>query len=99
MMKYQISPKARGDLVGIMNYTVANWGEEQGSKYLRTIYQTFDKIACGDIVYKQVFEDNKNINIVRCEHHYIFFVLKTKPIIFAVLHKKMDFINTLKTRL
>ncbi len=98
-MKYQISPKARQDLVEIMNYTVANWGEAQGSSYLNAIYQTFDKIAGGNISYKRIFEGNKKINIVRCQHHYIFFVLNTNPIIFAILHEKMDFISALKKRI
>jgi len=37
--------------------------------------------------------------IHRCAHHYIVWLDEDRPIIIAILHKRMDFVRRLKDRL
>lgn len=98
-MRYELSAEAIKDIREIWNYTVDKWGEKQANNYIKNIFECFEEIAAGDIIYKKFFIDDKEVKSVRCEHHYIFFLIKKKPIITRVLHEKMDFISVLNKRL
>jgi toxin ParE1/3/4 len=37
MPNYRLTPAAKSDLLGIWNYTVETWGENQAEKYLLDI--------------------------------------------------------------
>ncbi|MEK6746605.1 MAG: type II toxin-antitoxin system RelE/ParE family toxin [Pseudomonadota bacterium] len=98
-MRYELSPDAIKDIREIWNYTVDKWGEKQANNYIKNIFECFEEIIARDVVYKKLFIDDKEIKLVRHEHHYIFFIVKKDPIIVRVLHKKMDFISALNKRL
>lgn len=98
MVKYRLLSDAKKDLREIWNYTVDKWGEQQGVDYLKIIEDCFEDISGNAIFYKQ-FSPNSEIKYTRCEHHYVIFLLESKPIILAILHEKMDLLSVLKKRL
>ncbi len=98
-MRYELSKEAIKDIREIWNYTVDKWGEKQANNYVEEIFECFEAIVDGDIIYKKIFIGNKEIKTIKCARHYIFFVLKKKPIITRILHEKMDFISALNKRL
>jgi toxin ParE1/3/4 len=45
MASYKISEAAKIDLIGIHQYGVINFGEDQADKYYNAFFEQFDKIA------------------------------------------------------
>jgi toxin ParE1/3/4 len=39
------------------------------------------------------------VHIHRCEHHFIVWLVGSRPVIVAILHERMDFMQRLKARL
>lgn len=83
---------------GIWQYTTDTWGLDQAETY-------FDKIeACCDAVgdkrarSKTLSGLPDGVRIHRCEHHYIIWLNADRPIIIAILHERMDFLQRLKDR-
>src|SRR2546429_1743243 len=99
MMGYKLTEQAKEDLIEIWNYSADMWGEVQADRYLRKLESGFERIARGELVSKRPLPTFENVRSVRCEHHYVFFLSSSPPIILAVLHEKMDFISRLKNRL
>jgi toxin ParE1/3/4 len=98
-MSYQKAALVDADLIGIWTYTANNFGEIQADKYLRLLEKGFQKIGKGDTEGKQPLPKSPDVRVIRCEHHYIFFLKRTPPLILAVLHERMDLIARLKNRL
>lgn len=101
MRPYELTRDAEADLVGIARYTIEEWGEAQAKSYLGKIGQCFKNIATNKITSRTFSEKFPDARVVRCEHHYIFYLYPEgkKPIIFAVLHERMDMLARLKNRL
>jgi plasmid stabilization system protein ParE len=90
------------DLSDIASYTAETWGHEQALRYAELLDGRFKEIAKGKIFSKAAFSKYPNVRVCRCEHHYIFFVRpqeSVKPVILAVLHKRMNLLARLKERL
>ena len=98
-MKYEITLPAENDLIEIFGYTVEKWGSRQAKNYVSKIVSSLEQIADGKLFCRRAFSKNEEIKLVLCEYHYIFFLTGKKPIIFAVLHEKMDFVAVLNKRL
>ena len=45
MADFTLRPKAISDLEGIWDYTAQTWSEAQAERYIRTLNQTFAKLA------------------------------------------------------
>lgn len=101
MRPYELTKDAEADLEAIARYTIEEWGETQAESYLRKISQCFKKIAREKIVSRTFSEKFPDARVVRCEHHYIFYIFPEgeKPIVFAVLHERRDMLARLKDRL
>ena len=101
MRFYGITQDAEADLEGIARYTIEEWGEAQAKSYLGKISQCFKNIAKNKVGSRTFSEKFPDARVVRCEHHYIFYLYPEggKPVIFAVLHERIDMLTRLKNRL
>jgi len=101
MPPYELTKEATSDLEGIFRYTINQWGEKQARIYSEKLGLCFRKIANEEIVSRTFLETYPEALVTRCEHHYIFYVQEkgNRPIIFAILHKRMDLLVHLQHRL
>ncbi len=101
MLLYELTRDAEADLKAIARYTIEQWGEAQAKSYLGKISQCFRNIANNKVTSRTFSEKFPEARVVRCEHHYIFHLAPEgkPPIIFAVLHERMDMLTRLKDRL
>ena len=99
MQSYDLTLAAEEDLRDIWRYTYETWGFEQAETYFdrieacceavgdrRTRAKTFDRLPDG-------------VPIHRCERHYIVWLEEDRPVVIAILHERMDFVQRLKDRL
>ena len=96
MKRYTLTSGAEKDLIAIWNYTFDTWGESQADHYIEKIEASFANIAKRDSVFNRPLPSYPGVRSVHCEHHYIFFLNTDKPVIFAILHEKMDLLLRLK---
>ena len=101
MRPYELTRDAEADLEAVSRYTIEEWGEVQAESYLAKISQCFKNIAKNKVIARTFSEKFPEACVVRCEHHYVFYLYpeEEKPIIFAVLHERMDMLARLKDRL
>ena len=100
MPSYELTPDADADLEDITRYTILEWSSEQASVYLDKLHLCFQQIASRKAIGKSFSKKFPHLLVTRCEHHYVFYLhpKKTKPVIIAVLHERMDMVNRLKER-
>ncbi len=99
MRNYELSPTAKVDIREITHYTLDTWGKEQNDKYTVLLEDCFEKIGIGNVTPRRFTEALPEVLLVRCEHHYIFYLQpkSNEPvIIFAILHKNMNLIKRIK---
>jgi len=101
MAEYSLEDEAEHDLLEIGRYTTRTWGLEQAVRYLSALDDHFSSIAHSDALEKAVFEHRDDFRVLRCQHHYVFFVWEDEQsaIILAVLHENMDLIARFRERL
>jgi plasmid stabilization system protein ParE len=101
MQPYDLTPATEQDLKDIARYTVKQWGKKQALHYAALFETHFLKIVDKTCVSRAFSKRLPQIQVTRCEHHYIFFLrLEGKrPCIIAVLHERMDIVAKLKNRL
>lgn len=101
MQAYQLTSSAQEDLKEIARYTRVNWGKKQSLHYASLLESKFNQIVSKSTYSRTFSERYPQIQVSRCEHHYIFYVYsQNNPVrILAVLHERMDFIAQLKNRL
>ena len=100
MLSYELTPDADADLEDIACYTTLEWGPEQATLYIDKLHQGFHKISTKQFMRKTFYKRLPQVFVTRCEHHYVFYLhaKKAKPVIIAVLHKRMDMLTRLKER-
>ncbi len=102
MSGYELTTLAEEDMKDIARYTIDTWGIEQAKRYETLLPKRFQEIG-KDIITPRIFlKSRPDLLFTHCEHHYIFYWQpndKTKPIILAVLHERMDLMQRLKARL
>lgn len=100
MLPYELTPDVDADLEEIARYTILEWSSEQASVYLDKLHICFQQIAAKKVHSKAFSKQFPHLFATRCEHHYVFYLRpqKTKPVIIAVLHERMDMVNHLKER-
>ena len=99
MNNYDLTLAAEEDLRSIWDYTFGRWGIDQADTYLDQIE------ACCAAISERSARERANdtlpedIRVLRCEHHYIFWITGDRPIVIAILHERMDLVNRLTDRL
>ena len=98
---YVLLPAAETDLRAIIRYTRDQWGTSQARIYLRRLEQAMDRIAAGQLPFKDISALYPHLRTVRCEHHYIFCLPRDgePALIVAILHERMDLMARLGDRL
>ena len=98
---YELTPEAKQDIRGIWLYTAEQWSERQADRYTGRLEACFRRIARRRAQAKSFSERYPQVQVTRCEHHYVFFLHPEgqKPLIIAVLHERMDMLTRLGERL
>jgi toxin ParE1/3/4 len=101
MSLYQISDAAEEDWHNIVNYTLTQHGETQTRKYMAALEKGIEKMAAGELPYKNLDDVYPVLRSKKCEHHYIFGVMRTHApmLVVAILHERMDLMVQLQSRL
>ncbi|MBW4985285.1 type II toxin-antitoxin system RelE/ParE family toxin [Mameliella sp. CS4] len=99
MAGYGLTLGAEEDLRAIWSYTFETWGADQADRYLSQIESCCDAIGTRRARSKAFDQLPDDVRILRCEHHYVVWLVASQPIIIAVLHERMDFVQRLKDRL
>jgi plasmid stabilization system protein ParE len=92
---------AEDDIKDIARYTLKQWGKKQSLQYAALLEESFLDIVGGTSLSRAFSEHYPQIQVTRCEHHYIFYthLEGQRPCIIAVLHERMDRVAKLKNRL
>lgn len=98
MRGFDLTQAAEEDLTGIWLHTHATWGLDQADNYFDLIVACCEAIGRGTALSKIVDGLTSGIRVHRCEQHYIFFIDNTRPVVLAILHGRMDFLERLKER-
>ena len=101
MSDYVLADGAEEDLEKIADYTISRWGVDQVRRYGTTLTKHFEALAAGDVRSKGVFDHWPELQVSRCQHHYVFSLRRAPaPIaILAVFHENMDLPARLRERL
>lgn len=100
MAEYELDSSAEKDLEDIARYTRKQWGKKQNTVYRRKLVNCFIEIAEKKVRLRSLKGTNNDLCFVHCEHHYIFYLRSTTPVVIvAVLHERMDLVNQIKERL
>ena len=99
MKGYDLTLAAEEDLRNIWDYTFGEWGFDQADTYLGQIQTCCEAIGDGSAREKVNDALPEDVRVLRCEHHYIFWIVGNRPIIIAILHERMDLVNRLADRL
>ena len=99
MPTYDITLAAETDLRGIWRYTYDTWGFDQAEKYFDQIEACCKAVGDRQARSKALDGLQDGVNVYRCGHHVIVWLVGNRPIIIAILHERMDFMQRLKGRL
>tara|TARA_R110002126_G_scaffold5414_7_gene28630 strand:- start:2399 stop:2734 length:336 start_codon:yes stop_codon:yes gene_type:complete len=101
MPDYILADGEEVDLEKVAEYTIDRWGVEQARKYGSILARHFDALAGQDVRTKPPFEHWPELQVSRCQHHYVFSLRRDPaPIaILAVFHENMDLPSRLQERL
>ena len=86
-------------MTGIWLYTHDVWGFDQAEKYYDLIVSCCEAVGNRKTRTRAIEGLSDDVRVHHCEQHYIFFLQKERPVIFAILHGRMDFIRQLQGRL
>ncbi|MCW1883478.1 type II toxin-antitoxin system RelE/ParE family toxin [Luteolibacter flavescens] len=94
MAAYFLSPLAVADLEGILEYTLANWGEEQFDRYRKAMTLALESLARTPLARGSKARDDlmQGCRFFRVEHHYIVYRSSPHGIeVGRILHERMNF--------
>lgn len=92
MSQVVLSPKAKSDLSGIWDYTLAEWGIDQAEKYVRDLWEAMQQQACDSSNSIDISDVRNGYKKVISGSHVIFFKLTGDGIdVVRILHQRMDF--------
>lgn len=97
-MSYNISSKARLDLISIWEFTKENWSVQQADRYYQIIVSKFLDISSRPELGKNYDDLRSGYRAVTVKSHIVFYrVSKENSIeIFRVLHQRLDYKNRMK---
>lgn len=91
---------AKVDLQDIWRYTFNTWGKSQAEIYLAAIEFACHQLVKSPLIGRPMPDLGVNVRVYRCQHHYIFYMIKQEVVIFlAFVHEKRDFLQQVITRL
>jgi toxin ParE1/3/4 len=94
--KYTLSPRARGDLEEIWEYTVGRWGRTQAETYMRTIQEAIESVAIAPRRGRNCDEIRPGYFKFAVGSHIVFYRLTKSAVdVVRILHQRMDFIRHL----
>lgn len=98
---YVLTEAAETGLRGIIRYTSAQWGDEQARLYASKLSRGFERLASGGAAIRGVDNLFAGLQMLRCEHHYIFGLprVDAPTLIVAIFHERMDAIARVAHRL
>ncbi|MBP0617805.1 type II toxin-antitoxin system RelE/ParE family toxin [Jiella mangrovi] len=99
MPSYDLTLAAEADLRGIWRYTFETWGLDQAETYFDRIEACCEAVGDKRARSKTLCGLPEGVRLHRCEHHYLVFLDEDRPVIIAILHERMDFMQRLKDRL
>ena len=99
MQTYVLTFAAEEDLRGIWSDTYDKWGFDQAEIYFNQIEACCEAIGGGRVRSKTIDQLPSDVRIHRCKHHYIVWLVASRPSIIAILHERMDFMQRLKGRM
>ena len=101
MSDYVLADGAEEDLKKIADYTITRWGVNQARRYGTTLTSHFEALAAEVVKTKSVFVHWPELQVSRCQHHYVFSLQRapTPIAILAVFHENMDLPARLRERL
>ncbi len=96
-MKYQLSAKARVDLIRIWEYTAAKWSLDQADSYYQDIVAKFLVICTNPNIGKSYDELRSGYRGLPVQSHIIFYRYQDQSTIeiIRILHQRMDYLNKL----
>lgn len=94
MSDYVLSPEAILDLQNIYDFTVGEWGETQGEKYLNEIYAVFERLVHNAGIGRLRADLGDGLRSIPTGAHLIFFQpLQSDVAIIRVLHGARDVVG------
>ena len=95
-MRYEITKKARNELIGIWEYTLQNWSHQQADKYYQILIEKIEEIAKRPHIGRNYDRVEIGLKGVAVKSHIIFYQIKDNTVeIVRVLHQRMDLENRL----
>lgn len=94
MGSYIISERAKKDIIGIWDYTVREWSEEQAERYFNSLLDTCERIASSPENSGRDYEYVcPHLRGISCGRHIIFFrfISRNKVRIIRIMYERMDF--------
>ena len=91
-----------GRISGVSGSIRRSSGESgRQDRYTGRLETCFRRIAEGRARSRSFSARYPQVRVTRCEHHYVFYVQPEgqKPLIFAVLHERMDMLTRIGERL
>lgn len=89
--KYRLTPRARADLDAIADYTLATWGEDQMTVYVRAVIARFAWLADNPKIGRERPEIAPGLRSYREGSHLIFYRIRANRLeIIGLPHQAMD---------
>ena len=90
--QYLFRPLAEQDMAGIYDYTLRQFGENQADSYLRTLFDTFQRLLETPGIARKCDEVKQGLRSYSVKAHIVFFRECESGILIArVLHQSMDY--------
>jgi len=92
MTLFELTKKAKSDLVGIAKYTEKKWGRIQRNLYIKQLNDSFHLLAENSLAGRECSYIRKGYRKFPQGSHIIFYTsaVKSKIRIIRILHKNMD---------
>lgn len=90
MAEYRLSPAAQGDLDGIFDYTVREWGLAQAVRYMQELDATCAAMAEAPLQGQDCSHIRPGYRRRAAAHHFIYYVRMDYGIaVIRILHERM----------
>ena len=90
--QYLFKPRAEQDLEDIYDYTVGEFGEAQADRYIRNLFEAFQRLADTPGIARQRDEVRPGLRSYPVQGHIVFFRESGDgALIVRVLHQSMDY--------
>jgi toxin ParE1/3/4 len=88
--KILLSPLAERDLIGIWQYSLAQWGEAQADRYLDELEQGFQRLARNPELGASREHIRHGYRVLFIRSHAVYYKVTSAIHVVRVLHVRMD---------